>query len=302
MFFRDRTKTPFCGILLLTIFAYSAVFTSSSYSSAQDIDPDELPPPSKEELARKAQNPISDLTSALMENNFNLGVGTSNGLQYVLNLEELYPVRIVDQFNLVQHFVLPIIAQPELVPGQGSNGGLGDIQYIAYLTSVNQTGLVFGFGPIISVPSAYPYALGSGKWSAGPAVSAVAVLGSWIGGVSFNQLWSFTTYNDRPNVSQMAVQPFINFNFPGAWYITSSPFITANWKAATGNRWTVPMGGGVGNVFRIGKQAIKGEFQLFDTIVSPQQGPEWSMRLQLQFLFPSDRENKSSLSSHESFL
>ena len=44
---------------------------------------------------------------------------------------------------------------------------------------------------------------------------------------------------------------FVNYNFAEGWYATTSPNITANWKAANNNRWTVPLGGGFGKIFKI---------------------------------------------------
>jgi hypothetical protein len=41
------------------------------------------------------------------------------------------------------------------------------------------------------------------------------------------------------------IQPFVNHNFPGGFYINSGPIITANWKADSSQRWTVPLGGGI---------------------------------------------------------
>jgi hypothetical protein len=291
-----RRIAKICALALKFFGTLIGAFPSNDF--AQEVAP-LLPPkrpiPGIEELAHKAENPISDLTSALLENNFGFGFGLSNGLQYIANLEEIYPIKLIDQLGLVQRLTIPFITQPETVPGQGSNGGLGDIQYQAYFTSVNQTGFIFGLGPALSAPSAYPHELCSGKWSLGPTASAVAVVGDWVAGVLINQLWSISHYNDRPSVSQLQLQPFINLNFPGAWYLTSSPLMTANWKAGISDRWTVPAGGGVGKVFRISKQAIKTEFQAFTDVISPQQGPDWSARLQLQLLFPSERENKPSL-------
>ncbi|HJZ76036.1 MAG TPA: hypothetical protein VKE51_30080, partial [Vicinamibacterales bacterium] len=45
---------------------------------------------------------------------------------------------------------------------------------------------------------------------------------------------------------QMLVQPFINYNMAGGWYFVSSPIITADWKTDNDQRWTVPLGGGLG--------------------------------------------------------
>jgi hypothetical protein len=60
----------------------------------------------------------------------------------------------------------------------------------------------------------------------------------------------------RKNVHQMLVQPFINYNFPRGWYLTSSPIITANWKApGSEQRETARRG-------------------------------DWTLRVQFQLLFP----------------
>jgi hypothetical protein len=66
----------------------------------------------------------------------------------------------------------------------------------------------------------------------------------------------------------------------------SAPIITANWEADSDNRWTVPVGGGFGKIFKIGDQPINAQLSGFRNVEHPQYGPEWSMRLQIQFLFP----------------
>jgi hypothetical protein len=65
----------------------------------------------------------------------------------------------------------------------------------------------------------------------------------------------------RQNVNALLVQPFINYNFPDGWYFTSAPIITANWFVASDDRWTVPLGGGFGKVFKLGKQPINASLQ-----------------------------------------
>ena len=40
------------------------------------------------------------------------------------------------------------------------------------------------------------------------------------------------------------------------WYLTTAPIITANWRANDGNVWTVPFGGGVGRVMKLGFQPV----------------------------------------------
>ena len=82
-------------------------------------------------------------------------------------------------------------------------------------------------------------------------------------------------------------QYFVNYNLNNGWYLTSSPIITANWEADSDDRWTVPIGGGFGRVFRVGRQPINASVQGFYNIEEPDNiGPEWSVRAVVQFMFP----------------
>jgi hypothetical protein len=62
--------------------------------------------------------------------------------------------------------------------------------------------------------------------------------------------------------------------------------ITANWKATAGNVGTVPVGGGVGRIFRLGFQPVNVAAQFYGNAAHPPNGSSWSMRLQITFLFP----------------
>ena len=113
----------------------------------------------------------------------------------------------------------------------------------------------------------------------------LAIHGPWVAGSLFSQVWSFT---DDEDVDVFTWQYFVNYNLPKGWYLTSSPIITANWKNSKDDTWTVPFGGGVGRVFRLGSlPPINSSFQAFYNVVNPDNvGPDWSLRFTLQFLFP----------------
>jgi hypothetical protein len=66
----------------------------------------------------------------------------------------------------------------------------------------------------------------------------------------------------------------------------TSPLVTANWEAESGEKWTVPVGGGVGRIFRIGEQPMNASFQYFYNVEKLDPVGDWSIRMQLQFMFP----------------
>lgn len=88
----------------------------------------------------------------------------------------------------------------------------------------------------------------------------------------------------RREANDLAV--FVNYNLKKGWYLSSSPVVSANWQAASGNVWTVPVGGGVGRVFRLGFQPVNVAAQFYSNAAHPRNGSSWSMRLQIAFLFP----------------
>ena len=70
------------------------------------------------------------------------------------------------------------------------------------------------------------------------------------------------------------------------WYLVTSPINTADWRASSGNQWTVPLGGGVGRIMRLGSQPVNITAQLYANAVNPTGASPWGMRLQMQFLYP----------------
>ena len=52
-------------------------------------------------------------------------------------------------------------------------------------------------------------------------------------------------------MNQMLLQYFINYNMKKGWYLSMSPIVTANWRASSGNVWTVLFGGGVGKITKL---------------------------------------------------
>ena len=87
----------------------------------------------------------------------------------------------------------------------------------------------------------------------------------------------------------MLIQPFVNYNLPDGWYLVSSPIIIANWEADSDDTWLVPLGGGVGKIFRIGNQPMNAQMQTFYNVEKPAAVGDWTLRFQLQFLFPKGK-------------
>ncbi|WP_236254593.1 hypothetical protein [Mucisphaera calidilacus] len=146
--------------------------------------------------------------------------------------------------------------------------------------------MIWGAGPAVAVPTATDSLLGSKKWSAGPSVVVLVSEGPLVAGGLFRHIWSFAGDRDRASVNQTLIQPFVNYNLPGGFYLVTAPIITGNWSAGSGDRWVVPVGGGGGKILRLGKLPVNVSVQAYYNAVKPDLGADWSLRLQFQLLFP----------------
>ena len=236
------------------------------------------------ELAKASQNPVGDLISLPFQNNMNFDVGAADRTQDILNIQPVWPINLGENWNLITRTILPVISQP--APGADRTNGLGDLSFTGFISPSKPGKLIWGAGPALIFPTATDDVLGTDKWSAGPSVVALTMPGSWLVGALVSNVWSYAGNDDRADVNAFLAQYFINYNFPSGWYLTSAPIITANWEADSGERWTVPFGGGFGKVFRIGKQPMNINTQVFYNVEKPTNGAEWQWRFQLQLLFP----------------
>jgi len=182
--------------------------------------------------------------------------------------------------------VVPVVNQPELVPGSGDQFGLGDISSTFFLMPRSSRFAIFGIGPTVSFPTATDETLGTEKWRVGPSVAVISMPGRWVFGTVVTNLWSVGGDSNREDINSMAIQSFLFYNFPSGWYVVSTPIFRAVWTADSDDRWIVPLGGGVGKIFQVGKQTMNASAQAFYNVEKPEAAADWSLRLQFQFLFP----------------
>ena len=146
--------------------------------------------------------------------------------------------------------------------------------------------VIWGVGPAFVIPTATDTILGQGKVSLRPTFVALTQPDHWTLGVLTENVWSVAGGGSRPNVNQFLLQYFINHNMKKGWYIDIAPIITANWEASSGNVWTVPVGGGLGRLMKIGFRPMSMSAQFYGNAVHPSGASPWGMRIQIALLFP----------------
>jgi opacity protein-like surface antigen len=253
--------------------------------SVERAKPAGAPRPADEDLAKKSQNPIADLVSVPFQSNTNFNSGPFNRTQEVLNIQPVVPLHINANWNLISRTILPVISQPNPIV-DGNTNGIGDITQSLFLSPTHPGALIWGVGPVFTAPSATNPILGQGKVLAGPTAVLLTTPGHWVIGVLLNNQWSVGGDPLRPSVNQFLAQPFINYNMAHGWFLTTSPVVTANWRATSDERWTVPVGGGIGRIFRLGDQPVSAYISAYYNPIRPDNTPTWQLRAELSLLFP----------------
>ncbi len=237
------------------------------------------------ELAKKSQNPIANLIALPLENNLRGNSGSRNALEYDLTLKPVYPVELTPKLLMINRVIASLIHQGRRRPGEDTETGFGDINYQAFFSP--QTGkVIWGVGPSLFIPTASDDRLGTGKWSLGPAAVVLAKPGPWLVGTLVQHAWSVGGKSNRNSVNATSLQYFVNYNFEAGFYFTSNPTIVADWDANSRSRWTVPFGGGLGKIFRLGKQPVDLRGRFFYNVVKPDPAPPWQAQIEVKLLFP----------------
>jgi hypothetical protein len=239
-------------------------------------------------LAREAKNPLANLINVQFIYDAGLNVGPENKTQDTLTIQPVIPFALNADWSVITRTVLPLISQPALAPGATPANGAGDTQFSAFLSPARTGRLVWGVGPVFLIPSASNDALGQGKWGAGPTAAAQWSGDTWTFGALINNIWSFAGSGSRPAVSQMQLQPEVNYNFkdnPNR-YLSFSPTITANWQASGSERWTVPISLGLGQLVKLGRQSVNLQATAYYNVVAPPGAANWTLELLVQLLFP----------------
>jgi hypothetical protein len=241
--------------------------------------------PTVEELQKLKQNPVSGLKQILFEANMDPSYPSSGQTQGIYSLQVVWPFSLGEKYRLVTYTILPMVNLPQPA-GESSISGLSNTLINMFLSPKEKaTALVWGIGPTIVLPTCTEPELGSNNVALGPAALLFYEKTNWNAGLVLQQGWSIGGGTGINEVNALGAQYLFSYNLPKGWSIYSNSTITANWTHEQHERWTVPVGGGLGKLSYVGPLPVSLSVQAFYNVVTPTGGPLWSANVQLAFLF-----------------
>jgi hypothetical protein len=235
------------------------------------------------ELAKKLQNPVANLISVPIQNNWDFGIGPAQAMKYTANIQPVVPVSISQDWNLIIRTILPVIYAEAPAKGLDYHSGLGDTTQSFFLSPKEPVGgWILGAGPVAYWPTATDSALGAGKWGAGPTLVALRQEHGFTYGILANHIWSYSGWGDQ-YVNATYLQPFVSFTTKKYTTFAINTESTYDWADS---QWTVPVNFMVQQLVKIGKQPIAFQVGYREYLDRPDHGPDWGLRFAVTFLFP----------------
>jgi hypothetical protein len=248
------------------------------------------PPLNDTELSKESENPVTRMITLPLRYEAEFNDGPYKAAKDTFEIDQaVLPFILNEDWALITRTKFPAISQPPKKLRGDWESGLGNGYTTFFLSPEHGTSFFWGAGPVLYYPSATNKALGVNKWGSGPSLAFLRKdAGPWVWGVVVNNIWSLggpPHSSDRTN--SFLLNPVISYHFGNGWSVGSSPNITANWLSKNGQQWTVPIGGGIEKVLRLGGQHMKISVDAYYNVIRPQAGNDTALvQVTLTLLFP----------------
>jgi len=236
-------------------------------------------------IAKKLANPIGALISVPFQNNTDIGIGDYNGSRNTLNFQPIVPFSLSAKYSLITRYIVPVIAQYDITGEGTQEAGLSDALVSGWISNaVVKNGFVWGVGAAFLIPTATDDYLGTKKIGVGPTVIVLQQKNGWTYGALINQIWSVAGDEERADVNQMYLQPFLTYNWKSAAGLTVNAELTQNWEAGTTNAFINIMAGGL---TKFGNQLVQLQAGPRIHVAAPEGGKSaFGVRAAAIFVFP----------------
>ena len=237
------------------------------------------------DLAQDLTNPVADIVTIPIQMNYDQSIGLlDDGWKMQTNVQPVLPFHVTENWNMISRTILPITYQDNIVPGEGSQFGLGDATLSLFFSPHTSSGVTWGVGPMLLFPTATDSLLGAKKWGAGPSAILLTIRGPLTLGAMSNHIWSFAGDSDRSDINNSFIQPFMAYTWPSAWTFSLQSETTYNWET---EQWAVPVNAAVSKLVTLGRLPVSLQAGAGYWLDAPDTAAEgWRFRFQANFVLP----------------
>ena len=284
---RQRTGTTIGSVLLGSFTMLTILLLLSVSAAAQEK--------SSSSLAAEARDPTAPVTAFQIrydwvKSYYNLADADAT----IAVVQPVIPFKIGDQPHIARITASHVTNGPDWATlSPAAPPGLGTQSPPYYVPTANKSGFAdlalldlliydaswgrWGVGGVAILPTASDPALGSEKYSLGPAFVAIRKQGALQYGALAQGFFSVAGKSDRKNVSMLSLMPFGGLGFGEGWSVGISD-MNFNYDLKQ-DKWTsLPLGARLEKLVSLGKLPVRiyaeAEYNFQDAVV----GPRWTYR------------------------
>ncbi len=239
------------------------------------------------ELSKKLNNPVANLITVPIEFNYDDDIGPNKtGDTFSIKFTPVYPFDVGENWNLITRTIVSYLDQD--IPDFGINEtGFSDIALSLYFSpkEIGSSGIIWGAGPLLLLDTATEDSMGAGKWGMGPAGVVLKQTGPWTVGALGHYLVDVAGSDNRADVEQFFLQPFISYNLDNKkTSFTLQTEITRDLEANETGAFVLFQ---ANQMFKVGNQIMQGRIGVRHWYERANFGPDSTeLNARITFLFP----------------
>ncbi len=247
---------------MLCSVALASSGAGSAAAEAEEEPPEHIP---DVVFARMVENPVSGITRVPVANATQFGLPPNKRVSNAVVLAPILPILFKHGWSIITRTTIPLVltvpfgtdATGAPTP-TGRTTGFGEIstEWLGHKMLRGKKNQFYdvALGPFAGFPTATDDLLGTGRWRLGPELVLALSAREWVTILAARNVWSVGQDRGRADVNRLFLEYFLFYNLPKLFYLLYETTVTANWEAARGDQWTVPVGLGVGRHHRIPKR------------------------------------------------
>lgn len=234
----------------------------------------------EEKVAADLANPLAPVTTLAVQFRTEFGNGPDDDVNGQLRLQPSFFKPFANRSALLMRTIAPVLFKS----WPTEDIGLGDVTLVPYYVPDTTQKTFAGYGAALGIPTATEDALGSGKWTAGPAMIVARTGNPFTYGGLAQHLWSYAGDSERADASMTTLQPFLTGLLGGGWAATFTAEASYNWNA-DGDEWTVPLAASMSKVVNIAGKYMNVGVGAVGYVDKPDLAPDWELRMSATYVF-----------------
>jgi hypothetical protein len=155
---------------------------------------------------------------------------------------------------------------------------------------VNDDGLILMYGLAGILPTTSDTSNGKQQLILGPQLNIGKVTDWGVYGALMSHYIDVAEKRDKgtPDTNMTTIQAYFSYGLGNGWQLVSNPLIRYDWEGDSGNKLSLPLGGGIAKTMKIGSFPLKVSAEIQKYVVSTDRfDSDWFFKFTLSPVFPT---------------